>query len=65
MKQTRSTLKTYFETGDRPTELEFIDLIDSMVLDEDLAGESTTEYSYSDLNTLIENLLFLTLLLMN
>lgn len=55
MKQTRSTLKTYFETGDRPTELEFVDLIDSMVLDEDLAGESTTEYSYSDLITLIEN----------
>ncbi|WP_299683462.1 hypothetical protein [uncultured Dokdonia sp.] len=55
MKQTRSTLKTYFETGDRPTELEFIDLIDSMVLDEDLVGESTTEYSYTELNTLIEN----------
>ncbi len=55
MKQTRSTLKTYFETGDRPTELEFVDLIDSMVLDEDLAEGAATEYSYTDLNTLIEN----------
>lgn len=55
MKQDRSTLKTYFETGDRPTQEEFADLIDSMVLDEDLAAGSTTEYSYTELNTLITN----------
>lgn len=28
--QTRTVLKTYFETGDKPTEAEFIDLIDSL-----------------------------------
>jgi len=27
--QGRTTLKTYFETGDKPTEAQFIDLIDS------------------------------------
>ena len=29
-KQTRTTLKTYFETGNVPTEAQFIDLIDSV-----------------------------------
>lgn len=29
--QTRTVLKTYFETGDIPTEAQFIDLIDSLV----------------------------------
>ena len=29
---TKSILKGYFETGDRPTESEFIDLIDSIVI---------------------------------
>ena len=27
----RTTLKTYFETGDVPTEAQFIDLIDSLL----------------------------------
>ena len=30
-KVTRVTLKTYFEAGDKPTELQYIDLIDSMM----------------------------------
>jgi len=35
----RTTLKTYFETGDTPTEDEFIDLIDSNVnIDEDITN---------------------------
>jgi hypothetical protein len=29
--QNRTTLKTYFETGDKPTEAQFIDLIDSLL----------------------------------
>lgn len=28
--QTKTTLKSYFETGDKPTEREFADLIDSL-----------------------------------
>lgn len=55
MKQTRSTLKTYFETGDKPTQGEFSDLIDSMVIDEDFAIRAATEYTYTDLETLITN----------
>ena len=31
--QSKTTLKTYFETGDTPTEAEFIDLIDSLATD--------------------------------
>ena len=55
MKQTRSTLKTYFERGDRPTEGQFVDLIDSMLLDGDLAAGAGAEFSYTDLTTLIAN----------
>ena len=35
----RTTLKTYFETGDIPIESNFIDLIDSMAV---LSGENTS-----------------------
>ncbi len=31
--QTKQTLKTYFETGDKPTQQQFADLIDSMALE--------------------------------
>ncbi|MFC4636186.1 hypothetical protein ACFO3O_19925 [Dokdonia ponticola] len=55
MKQTRSTLKTYFERGDKPTEGEFADLIDSMLLDGDLAARASAEFLYADLTTLIAN----------
>jgi len=36
--QTKTTLKSYFETGDKPTQSQFADLIDSMALVTDLAG---------------------------
>jgi hypothetical protein len=32
MKQSIQTLKSYFETGDRPTETEFANLIDSLAM---------------------------------
>ncbi|GGG28928.1 hypothetical protein GCM10011344_32210 [Dokdonia pacifica] len=49
MKQTRNILKTYFEKGDRPTQQEFEDLIDSMILNEDLmAGVSFIDNLDSD-----------------
>lgn len=32
MKQTLETLKTYFETGDKPTEAQYIDLLDSLAM---------------------------------
>ena len=34
-KSNRALLKTYFETGDRPTEGEFIEFIDSMIIQEE------------------------------
>ena len=38
-KQTRSLLKTYFETGKKPTQAQFEDLIDSLIhVDDDLKG---------------------------
>jgi len=36
--QTKTTLKTYFETGDKPTQSQFADLIDSMALVTDLTN---------------------------
>jgi len=38
--QSRTTLKTYFETGDRPTQTQFGDLIDSFAI----LGETGSEY---------------------
>ena len=35
MKQTKEILKTYFETGDKPTQTQFEDLIDSFVHEDD------------------------------
>ena len=34
----RATLKTFFEVNDRPTEVQFVDLIDSMALVSELSG---------------------------
>lgn len=44
--QDRTTLKSYFETYDKPTETQFADLIDSMVLKgtDGFIGESTVPY---------------------
>ena len=50
--QTRTQLKTYFETGDTPTEAEFINLIDSLLnlTDDDLddIAEGATNKHFSD-----------------
>ena len=35
--QSKSTLKTYFETGDYPNQAEFADLVDSLALDADVS----------------------------
>lgn len=47
--QTRAILKTYFETGDRPTEQEFINLIDSMlnIKDDGFGGWQSITLSYT------------------
>ena len=44
--QNRTTLKSYFETYDKPTESQFADLIDSMVLKgtDGYIGEATVPY---------------------
>ncbi len=38
--QNRTTLKSYFETGDKPTQSQFADLIDSMALVDEVQGGS-------------------------
>ena len=54
MKQTKAILKTYFETGDKPTEAQFCDFIDSMVTEGDLAINAEKEYTFDALKTLVE-----------
>ncbi len=54
MKKTKQELKTYFETGDKPTEQEFCDLIDSFLHLDNVQNEVDTyfndnKYSYDDL----------------
>jgi hypothetical protein len=39
--QDKPTLKEYFETGDVPTELQYIDLIDTMVTSAEISGNAT------------------------
>lgn len=46
--QSRTTLKSYFETADTPTEAQFIDLFDSMSTFQD---EFTTKYVKTSLNS--------------
>jgi hypothetical protein len=46
--QTRSTLKSYFETGDNPTESNFSDLIDSFPL----VSETVTQAEYVEAGSL-------------
>ena len=43
--QGRTTLKSYFETGDKPTQVQFEDLIDSVPNTSD-SGVSNTEFGY-------------------
>jgi len=54
MKQTKATLKTYFETGDRPTEPQFCNLIDSFWADEDFVLAAQQKYSFDSLNSLVQ-----------
>lgn len=60
MEQTRETLKSYFETGDKPTEQEYQDLIDSCYnklddnLNLDLPDASTTSKGVVEQATLAE-----------
>lgn len=60
MEQTRETLKSYFETGDKPTEQEYQDLIDSCYnkLDDNLTPElpdaTTTAKGVAEQATLAE-----------
>ena len=58
-KQTRDTLKSYFQTGDVPTEGQYADLIDShLILDEtntgilDIAGNITSSANISASSTI-------------
>ena len=44
MKQNKETLKSYFETGDRPTETQFTDLIDSYVDAKQPKGEANRRF---------------------
>jgi len=54
MKQTKATLKTYFETGDRPTSPQFGDLIDSLWADEDFVHAAQQKYSFESLTSLVQ-----------
>jgi hypothetical protein len=57
MKQTKATLKMYFETGDKPTQSQFSDLIDSFSTEEEILAlikaTPEKEYSYTDMMTLV------------
>jgi hypothetical protein len=44
MKQNKSTIKTYFETGDKPTQEEYGNLIDSYVDSQQEAGEANRRF---------------------
>ncbi len=46
MIRSKQTLKTYFETGDKPTEQQFCDLIDSLAHQNDVQG--TVEQCFAD-----------------
>lgn len=59
MKQTKETLKTYFETGDKPTQGQFRDLIDSFVNEDEvleiLDDKAVKEYPHEYLNSLVNS----------
>ena len=48
----RTTLKTYFETGDKPTEVQFADLIDSMALLTEVDAKQDTLVSGTNIKTI-------------
>ena len=44
--QTKATLKTYFNTGDIPTEVQFANLIDSFEMVENMPPTKNTAYTF-------------------
>ena len=44
MKQSKETLKKYFETGDKPTQQQYSDLIDSYIDSQQEAGEPNRRF---------------------
>ena len=58
MKRTKEELKEFFQTGDRPTENQFGDLIDSIVgIDEAkkvVLGDTVKEFNHTELNSIVE-----------
>jgi hypothetical protein len=46
--QSRATLKSYFQTGDQPTQAEYEDLMDSAKLEGDDIGTTTPAAVHSD-----------------
>lgn len=58
MKQSKEVLKSYFETGDYPTEQQFGDLIDSLTNQEEVLGLLDTnmgnEFTYNEIKQLVE-----------
>lgn len=51
--KTKAVLKTYFETGDKPTQGQFEDLIDTMIDPTQLAtGEGIPNITNSDIDSL-------------
>ena len=59
MIQTKEILKSYFETGDYPTEQQFVDLIDSMTNESDvlliLNQISNLRHTYNELKQLVDS----------
>ena len=59
MVQTKEILKSYFETGDYPTEQQFVDLIDSLTNSEEVLAllnqNLNTTYTYFELKGLVDN----------
>ncbi|WP_299713084.1 hypothetical protein [uncultured Tenacibaculum sp.] len=48
MKKTKEELKTYFETGDKPTQEQYADLIDSYIDTKQPAGEANRSFSVDE-----------------
>lgn len=59
MKQSKEVLKSYFETGDYPTEQQFADLIDSLTDRQEVLGlldvSINTELTYNEIKELVDN----------
>lgn len=55
--QSKETLKSYFQTGDKPTEANFADLIDSVALDAELTtAQASVTQNVNDVTSLKESM---------